>query len=77
MRKFHAKVMVEAYVWLEAETSDQAAFIAANIDNIKTGVTLSSFCSDSEVGHAETIELYELTNTPTGAVKMQMNIRNQ
>jgi len=76
MRKFQAKVMVEAYVWLEAETPDQAMFIAANIDNIKTGITLSSLCSDSEVGHAETVELYELTDTPTGAVKTTMNIRN-
>lgn len=50
--KFQAKVMVEAYVWLEAETPDQAAFIAANIDNVKVGATLSSCYSDTEVGHA-------------------------
>ncbi len=72
--KYQAKVMVEAYVWLECDDPRQALFIAADINGIQQGPTLRAHCNDAEVCGAEAVDLFEVSDVP-GAVKNKVELR--
>lgn len=71
--KYQVKIMVEAYVWLECDDPRQACFIAADISGLEQGPTLRGCCNDVEVGGAEAVELFEVSDVP-GAVNTKVTL---
>ncbi len=74
MKKYLAKVKIEAYVWLEADDPKQAMFAAADITGIKDGPTLGACCNDAEVAGVEVEELNEVSPIVAGAVTTSVGL---
>ena len=74
MKHYMVKVMVEAYVWLDAENPNQARFLACDIAGCKAGKELMPVLSDIEACAIDALEVYEKPSNTHGCVSLSVDI---
>jgi hypothetical protein len=74
MKKYQVKIVIEAYVWLDAENTEQAMFMANDIASASAGITLAPALHGIEVGGTEAIEVFELPEGSKGCVNMDITL---
>lgn len=73
-KKYMIKVVVEGYVWLEADNPKQALFLAQDIAGMKEGLDLGAHCNDIEVINALPVELHEVSDLVGGATNTSVEL---
>ena len=68
------KLMVEAYVWLDADNPKTAMFLASDIENCLAGEALKKGMQNIMVGGAEALELNEISDGTKGIVSSSVEL---
>jgi len=66
MAKFQVKVMVETYVWLDADNAKEAKFKAKDIAHALAGKELAPVLYDIEVCGSEASDVFEVAEGTSG-----------